>query len=119
VVAASLAAVEGGLVVLFALGELRNLSSDRLSTQLAIVAFFALYGVALLYCGWQLSRARAWARGPVLLSQLLQLGVAWSFWGGSTTWLSVTLAVTGLIVLAGLLHPQSIDALNDEQAERR
>jgi lipoprotein signal peptidase len=119
VVAASLAAVEGALVVLYALGELRNLSSERLSAELAIVAFLALYGAALLYCSWQLSRARTWARGPVLLSQLLQLGVAWSFWGGSTTWLSVTLAVVALIVLAGLLHPQSIDALNDEQPERR
>jgi hypothetical protein len=117
VVAASLAAVEGGLLALVALGELRSLSSERLSTELATVAFFALYGVGLVYCSWQLYRVRTWARGPVLLSQLIQLGVAWSFWGGSTTWLSVTLAVVALIVLAGLLHPQSIDALNDEQPE--
>ena len=117
-VAASLAAVEGGLVVLFALGELRNLSSERLSSELATVVFFAGYGAALLYCSWQLSRTRTWARGPVLLAQLVQLGVAWSFWGGSTTWVSVILGVVALVVLAGLLHPQSIDALNDEQPER-
>ena len=117
-VAASLAAVEGGLVVLFAVAELRNLSSERLSAELATVVFFATYGVALLIFAWQLTRARTWARGPVLLAQLIQLGVAWSFWGGGTTWLSVLLGVVALLVLAGLLHPQSIDALNDEQPER-
>ena len=118
VVAASLAAVEGGLVVLFALGELRNLSSERLSAELATVVFFATYGVALLLCAWQLSRVRTWARGPILLAQLIQLGVAWSFWGGGTTWVSVILGVVALLVLAGLLHPQSTDALNEEQPER-
>jgi hypothetical protein len=118
VVAASLAAVEGAMVVLFALGELRHLSSERLSTELATVGFFAVYGAGLLFCSWQLYRTRPWARGPVLLAQLIQLGVAWSFWGGPTTWLSVTLAFVAVIVLAGLLHPQSIDAINQEQAGR-
>jgi hypothetical protein len=31
---------------------------------------------------------------------------------------SVSLGVVALVVLVGLLHPQSIDVLNDEQAER-
>ena len=106
------------MVVFFGLGELRNLSSEQLSAGLAISVFFAGYGAALIFCAWQLSRARPWARGPVLLAQLIQLGVAWSFWGGVTTWVAVTLGVVALIVLAGLLHPQSIDALNDEQPER-
>ncbi len=118
VVAASLAAVEGGLVVLFGLAELRSLSPERISSGLALSVFFVGYGAALIFCSWQLSRARTWARGPVLLSQLLQLLVAWSFWGGNTTWVAVSLGVVALIVLAGLLHPQSIDALNDEQPER-
>jgi hypothetical protein len=118
VVAASLAAVEGGFVFLFGLAELRSLSTERLSSELAIVGFFAIYGGGLIFCGWQLSRVRTWARGPVLLAQLIQLGVAWSFWGGGTTWVAISLGVVALIVLAGLLHPQSIDALNDEQAQR-
>ena len=117
VVAASLAAVEGGLVVLFGLAELRGLSAEQVSSGLALSAFFVGYGAALVFCSWQLSRARTWARGPVLLAQLIQLGVAWSFWGGRTTWVSVSLGVVAVIVLAGLLHPQSIDVLNDEQPQ--
>jgi hypothetical protein len=118
VVAASLAAIEGALVVFFGLGELKNLSSEQVSAGLAIGVFFVGFGAALIFCAWQLSRARTWARGPVLLAQLLQLLAAWSFWGGATTWVAVTLGVVALIVLAGLLHPQSVDALNDEQPER-
>jgi hypothetical protein len=118
VVAASLAAVEGGLVVIFGVGELVNLPAERVSAGLAAAAFFGVYGAALVFCSWQLSRARTWARGPVLLAQLIQLGVAWSFWGGATTWVSISLAVVALIVLAGLLHPHSVDVLNDEQPER-
>jgi hypothetical protein len=117
VVAASLTAVEGGLVILFGLTELRSLSSERLSSGLALAVFFVGYGAALVFCAWQLNRTRTWARGPVLLAQLIQLGVAWSFWGGSTTWVSLSLGFTALVVLAGLLHPQSIDALNDEQPQ--
>jgi hypothetical protein len=117
VVAASLTAVEGMFVVLFGLAELRSLPSERLSSGLAVSAFFVGFGAGLIFCAWQLNRARPWSRGPVLLAQLIQLGVAWSFWGGSTTWVAISLGVVALIVLAGVLHPQSIDALNDEQAE--
>jgi hypothetical protein len=56
-------------------------------------------------------RGRGWARSPILVSQLMFLGLAWSFRGGATTWISVALAVVALIVLAGMLHPASIDAL--------
>ena len=117
VVAASLAAVEGGLVVLFGLVQLSSLASDQLSSGLALSAFFVGYGAALVFCAWQLNRIRPWARGPVLLAQLIQLGIAWSFWGGNTTWVSLSLGFVALVVLAGLLHPQSIDALNDEQPQ--
>jgi hypothetical protein len=118
VVAASLTAVEGMFVVLFGLAELRSLPSERLSSGLAVSAFFVGFGAGLIFCAWQLNRARPWSRGPVLLAQLIQLGVAWSFWGGSTTWVAISLGVVALIVLAGVLHPQSIDALNDEQPQR-
>ena len=47
----------------------------------------------------------------MLLSQLILLGLAWSFKDGSTLPIAIVLAVAAAIVLAGLLHPRSIDAL--------
>lgn len=115
VVAASLVAVEGGLLLMYALMEMGSLSSERLVMGLTTAAFFAVYGSGLLVCTWQLTGGHSWARSPIVLAQLIQLGVAWSFRGGDTTWVAITLAVVALVVLAGVLHPASIDALDDGQ----
>jgi hypothetical protein len=114
VVAASLVAVEGLVMLTFAVLELGNLSSNRLTMGLTTSVFFAVYGVGLLFCAWQVTRGQSWARSPLVLAQLLQLGVAWSFRGGDTTWVAICLAVVALVTIAGLLHPHSIDALSEE-----
>ena len=101
-------------MVLFGVLETANLSSDRVTMGVTTSLFFAAYGVALLFFAWQLTRGQSWARSPVVLAQLLQLGVAWSFRGGDTTWVAICLAVVAVIVLAGILHPQSVEALSDE-----
>ncbi len=114
VVAASLVAVEGGLLLMYALMELGSLTSGRLTMGLTTAAFFGAYGAGLVVCTWQVTRGHAWARSPIVLAQLIQLGVAWSFVGGRTTWVAVGLAVLALVVIAGILHPASLEALSDE-----
>ena len=114
VVAASLAGVEGALLVLLGVIEIASLDSSRLTMGLTTTLFFAAYGVVLVLLAWFLYRGRSWARSPVLLAQLIQLGTAWSFRGGDTTWIAVGLAVVALVVAAGLLHPASMEALSDE-----
>lgn len=113
VVAASLAAVEGVVVVLLAVAELASLSVGRLTMGLTTAVFFAVYGALLVACAWQLAARASWARSPVVLAQLLQLGLAWSFRASPTTWLAVLLAVVALVTVAGVLHPASIEALAD------
>jgi hypothetical protein len=49
-----------------------------------------------------------------VVAQLLQFLVAWSFWGGETTWVAIGLGAVAAIVLAGIFHPQSLDALADQ-----
>jgi uncharacterized membrane protein (DUF2068 family) len=103
--------IEGLLTVLFGISEAVSLDSDRLVMGLTTTAFFLAYGGVLLACAWGLHTVRAWARGPVLLSQLILLGLAWTFKDGSTLPIAVAMAVAAAVVLAGLLHPRSIDAL--------
>lgn len=112
-VAASLVAVEGGLLVMYALLELGSLASGRLTMGFSTALFFAAYGVGLLVCTWFLTRGHSWARSPIVLAQLIQAGLAWSFRGGDTTWVAIALAAVALIVLVGVLHPQSLAALDD------
>ena len=110
-VAASLAGVEALLLVLFGFAELLSLTGERVAMGVTTTAFFVVYGVGLAFCAWRLARLESWARAPVVLAQLIQLGVAWSFKDGSTTLVAVGLAVVALVVVAGVFHPRSLTAL--------
>ena len=112
-VAISLAVVEAALLVLFGVAELFSLTGARAAMGLTTTAFFLLYGAGLAYCAWRLARLESWARAPVVLAQLIQLGVAWSFKDGDTTLVAVVLAVVALVVIGGILHPRSLSALAD------
>ncbi len=110
-VAASLVAVEAALLLLQGVAELFALAGERLVMGVTTSLFFLIYGAGLGFCAVALWRLKSWARAPVVVAQLLQLLVAWSFLGGSTTWVAVGLGVLALLVLAGVLHPASTDAL--------
>lgn len=119
VVAASLAAIQGGILLVFSVLELAHVSGDRLTMGVTTAVFFAIYGAALCGCAWAVTRGRVWARSPLVLAQLIQLGLAWSFRGGETTWVAVSLAVVAIVVLLGLLHPASLEALQDDPTRER
>lgn len=112
-VAAALAGVEAGALLLQGISVLATTQSERLAMGATSAFFFLLYGVGLMWCAVQLRRRRSWARSPVVFAQLIQLGVAWSFKDPPTTYVAVALAVAALIVLAGVFHPQSLRALDN------
>jgi hypothetical protein len=110
-VAAGLTLVEGMVAVIFGIAELADLSAKRMAMGVTTGGFFVAAGIGLGACAWGLSRLHTWARGPVLLSQLIALGLAWSFHGGDTWVIAVALAVPAVVVLAGMLHPATLEAL--------
>jgi peptidoglycan/LPS O-acetylase OafA/YrhL len=109
--AAGLTFVEGLLTMIFGVTEAVSLDSDRLVMGLTTGVFFLAYGGGLMLCAWGMNHVRPWSRGPVLLAQLIWLGLAWNFRDGDTLPVAIVLAVVGALVLVGLLHPRSIDAL--------
>lgn len=113
--AAALVLLEALLLVLFGLAELRSLSGARVAMGVTTTLFFVVYGIGLGYCGLLLRRLHSWARAPVVLAQLIQLGVAWSFRGGGSTVAAVVLALLALLVLVGIFHPASLRALEDPE----
>ncbi|MEI5674771.1 MULTISPECIES: hypothetical protein [unclassified Nocardioides] len=112
--AALLAALEALALLVSAVLELVNVSGVRVTMGLTTALFFLVYGAALGLCAWGLTRLALWSRAPVVLAQLIQLGVAWSFRGGETTAVSVVLAVVAVAVLVGIFHPASTAALVDD-----
>lgn len=114
-VAAALAGVEGLLFLGLSVAELADFETSKAAMGLTTALFFLLYGAGLLVCAWALWRLRSWGRSPIVVAQLIQLAVAWSFWGGQTSWVAVTAGVVALLVLAGIFHPRSLEALADPE----
>jgi hypothetical protein len=111
IAAAGLTLVEGLLTAIYGVGEAVHVTSSRLVMGLTTSVFFVAYGAGLLLCAWGLNQVRSWARGPVLLTQLILLGLAWNFREGETLPIAIILAVPAVIVLAAMLHPQTVEAL--------
>jgi hypothetical protein len=112
VVAASLVGVEGFLLLAYGVLEAAHVHADRVAMGVTTALFFAALGAVLMACAWLVVRGRAWARSPIVVAQVMFLGLAWSFLGGATTWVAVALALVAAVVLVGLLHPASVDALD-------
>lgn len=104
------------VIVLLGLGvaELVSLSGQRLAMGLSTAVFFLGYGVLLFFCARGIWQRETWGRSIIVMGQLIQLGVAWSY-RTATPMLSLALAATALVVLVGVFHPRSIEALEDEQ----
>jgi hypothetical protein len=112
-----LVVVEAVVMLGLAVLELLSLDAGRLAMGLTTTAFFAGYGAGLLACARATWRRDTWGRSPLVLAQLIQLGVAWSWWGGNPG-LSAVLAGVAALVLVGVFHPASLRAL-EEDAEHR
>src|SRR5690242_17803064 len=91
--------------------EITSLDTDRLTVGVTTTVFFVIYAAGLAACARGLARVRSWARAPLLLAQLIQLGLAWSFLGSSTTWLAVLLAVPAAFVAVVLVLPATAEVL--------
>jgi hypothetical protein len=111
--AAALVSLEGLVAVGFGIAEAFHTTSARATMGVTTSLFFVVFGAALVLCGWGLSRSSAWARGPVLIAQLISLGLAWNFRTGDTWPAALGMALPAVVVLVAMLRPESIAALDD------
>ena len=117
VVARLVTLAQAGIFVALTVAQLAAYSADRAAMNVTTVLGFALWALMLGFCGWRLLHA-SWARSPIVMAQLINLGVAWSFVRDSGTvdaspepWHSVVawiVAAASVVVLVGIFHPRSI-----------
>lgn len=107
-----------GLLVLVAatsavlgLLEAVNVRPHRAVVGIGGTILLLAYAVGLVVVARGLLLLRRWSRGPAVATQVLQLPVAYSFLGGSTTWIGVILGVISLTVIVCLVLPASTRAL--------
>jgi hypothetical protein len=107
VVAAALLALEGVVGFGYAAISIGQIRMYRAAVGVGVAILMAVFGVLLLLVARGVFLGRRWSRGPAVATQLILLPIAWSFKGGSTTWVFVVLAALAIAVLVGVLHPRS------------
>ncbi len=112
VVAAVVTLVEALAFVGLAINQGIVFSSERAEMGWTTIAFFAIWALMLAACGAAILRHNSWARSPIVMAQLIHLGVAWSFVAKDPSrGLSIVawcIAAASATVLVGLFHPKSI-----------
>lgn len=116
-IAAGICLLEAAALLVLAVIEVVSISSGREVIGVTTTIFFVVYAVGLALAARGLARVRSWARAPLVLAELIQVGLAWSFHGPGTDWVSVALAVPALFVLVVLLMPSTTAALYGEPGQ--
>jgi hypothetical protein len=107
VVAAVLLALEGLIALGYAGIAVGQIRMSRAVVGLGVAILMAAFGLLLLVVARGVFLGRRWSRGPAVVAQLILLPIAWSFRGGVTTWVSLTLGALAIAVLVAVLHPRS------------
>jgi uncharacterized membrane protein (DUF2068 family) len=105
--AAALLALEALIGLGYAALEIGQVRMTRAAVGVGVTILMAAFGLLLLVVARGVFLGKRWSRGPAVATQLILLPIAWSFKGGSTTWVSVVLAALAIAVLVGVLHPRS------------
>lgn len=104
-IAAALVGVEALALLAYAAAEAASVSAGRAALGVSTAVFFCLCGLGLGLAARGLLRREAWSRGPVVFSQLVQLGVAWNLRGTQFWPVALALATVAAVVLAAVLVP--------------
>ncbi|MDT9593704.1 hypothetical protein RDV89_11540 [Nocardioides zeae] len=96
-------AVQALVAVGLAVSELGFGAFEGSGTAVAVAVFLGAYGVGLGWAARLLHRGRLSARSPLVLAQLLHLGIAWNMRSAPLTAYAVALAALAVLTLAALL----------------
>ncbi|WP_232681442.1 hypothetical protein [Nocardioides sp. R-C-SC26] len=111
---AAVVSLQGSALVALAVAEALHISGDRLSLGAATAIFFLGYGALLVAAGIGLNAGHGWARGPALMTQFIQLGLAWNT--RAEPQYAVPLLAIALIALAALVSATRADLEDEDPA---
>jgi hypothetical protein len=112
-VAAVLASCQALVLAGWAVLELLDLTPGRATMAVTTSIFFLGYAAALAFCVWGLLHLDAWARSPIVLTQLIELGLAWNL--RDAPLVALALVLVALAVLVGVFHPASVAAVESRE----
>lgn len=113
-IAVLIVTVEATAYVVLAVWGLTDISAGGVPTAIGIAVFLAAFGLAQVFACWKLWRWQSWARGPLVFTQLILLGLAWGLRNSDEPWIAIVMVVCAIATLACLLAPPVTRALLDE-----
>lgn len=108
--------------IVLAVLDLGGLVPGRIGVGIGIGVLLLVMGLGLLAAAWGLARASHGARGPVVVAQLIGLGLAWSLRTpdantGDNRAVAAAIAVSALVVLGCLATGPARRALADDREQ--
>lgn len=100
----ALVALEAAAYLVLVVLDVTDMATSRLAIGLGVGILLLGYAGLHLWAAWRLQSFDEHARGPIVVLQLIQLGIAWNL--REVASLSLILVVVALAVLALVLHPQ-------------
>lgn len=116
-VAATTLGVEAVALLAFAIVQLAQVNGSASIAAGGIA--FAGCAVFLAMLARAVFRGRRWSRGPAVVTQLIQLPIAWTLREPPTAWVAGGLAVTAILTLVSLLLPSSTAVLVPPQSAEK
>jgi hypothetical protein len=114
-VAAAVTLLQAAVFLSLTIAQLATFSSERAAMNWTTVVGFFLWALMLGVAGWQVVRGSSWARSPIVMAQIIHVGVAWSFvqgdpadWQKAVAWFIVAAAV---VILVGFFRRSSLQYL--------
>ncbi|MGI9085534.1 MAG: hypothetical protein ACR2FE_09630 [Aeromicrobium sp.] len=111
-IAAILVTIESVVYVSAGVLELSDASGGLVGAGIGAGILFILYGLLQFYAAWRVRQGRAWARAPLIVTQLIQLLLAGDVQPEGLPWLASVMAVSALVVVVCLLAPPVTRALS-------
>lgn len=93
-----------------------DISSDRVGFGVGAGVLLTAYGAGQAWAAWRVTQGDAWARSPLIVTQLIQLLLAWNLRTSDSAWMAIVMAVAAVIALGCLLAPPVTRALGRSNA---
>ena len=99
-------------VVLAVLG-VADLDGDSRGAGIGVSVILAVYGGFQAWAVWRVTEGDVWARSPLVVTQIIQLIIAFNLLG-VPVWIRVVVGASAVVTLACLLAPPVTRALGSD-----
>ncbi len=113
-VAAAIVVAETLTCLALAVLGVTDLGGDSVGSGIGVSIILAVYGGFQAWAAWRVTEGDQWARSPLVVTQIIQLIIAFNL-VGVPVWIRVLVGASAVVTLACLLAPPVTRALGSNQ----